>query len=311
MARSSGKMRLVEKIIVAMIWLFALPANAEVWTADDFPVAYLRDSRQYVSDPDNVLSPAARDTINTMLGSLEATRGVQSLFAVARRIENGDPYEFGMALARKYGIGNKKQNSGLIVVLSTEDRAYYILTGNGLEGTLPDAICKRIENQYMVPYLSDGDWDTAMTNCAKAVCAYVAKDEALLPADKADDDEDAAIIALFLVLGCGIIVLIAVVANARRKSLCPKCHNHTLKPTGQTLRRTADGRLLAIYKCSSCGYTEAREDNSHDDSGSAAAFLPFLFMGGGRGGSFGGGGGFSGGTFGGGSFGGGGAGGKF
>lgn len=308
-------MRIVEKVIVAMVWLFALPANAAVWTADDFPVAYLRDSRQYVSDPDNVLSPAARDTINAMLGSLEATRGVQSLFAVARRIENGDPYEFGMALARKYGIGSKKQNSGLIVVLSTEDRAYYILTGNGLEGTLPDAICKRIENQYMVPYLSDGDWDTAMTNCAKAVYAYVAKDEALLPADKADDDEDAAVIALILVLGCGIIVLIAVIANARRKSLCPKCHNHTFKPTGQTLRRTADGRLLAIYKCSSCGYTEARDENSHGDnddgSSAAAAFLPFLFMGGGRGGSFGGGGGFSGGSFGGGSFGGGGAGGKF
>lgn len=306
-------MRTVKTLLIALVCLLPLLSHAKEWNADNFPIAYLQDSRCYVSDPDNVLSPAARDTIDVLLADLEAKHGVQSLFAVAKKIEGGDPYEFGMALARKYGIGSKKQNSGLIVVLSTDDRAYYILTGNGLEGTLPDAICKRIENQYMVPYLKNNDWDTAMTNCAKAVYARISGDSSLLPAEKDEGDDTAAEIAALVIVAVLAFMFYYLIRNKNTKT-CPKCHKHTLKRTSQNLRRTADGKMLTIYKCTNCGYTEAREENDHndDDGGCASALLPFLFMGGGRSGGFGGdGGGFSGGSFGGGSFGGGGAGGKF
>lgn len=299
-------------------------AEAHAWTADDFPIPYLQDARRHVSDPDGILSPAVRDTVDALLTNLENMRGVQSVVAVARNLDGDDPYEFGMALARKYKIGSKKQNSGLIVVLATDDRSYQILTGTGLEGTLPDAICRRVENRYMLPALKQGDWDTAILSSVEALRAYAIQDESLLPpapagAQSGEDDGDAPIVALFLVMAMFGVIYVVYLRRKLKADECPVCHNHTLRPTSQTLRRTGDGKPLRIYKCAKCGYTEARDDS--DDGGNlrrnsdAASLWPLIFMGGPRGGGgfggFGGGGSFGGGTFGGGSFGGGGAGGRF
>lgn len=312
---TTTQMRGIKRIIALVVCVLPLFAMAEVWTAENFPMVHLQDARRYVCDPDNVLTPAVRDSIDALLFSLEQKRGVQSVFAVAKRIEGGEPYEFGMALARKHKVGQKKQNSGLIVVLSTEDRAYYILTGNGLEGTLPDGICRRIENRYMVPYLKSGNWDKAMLNSAKALYAYVAKDESLLPDNKKSDDSDAQIVGFFIFLVLAVMFFYFVARKKWNDDLCPNCKQHTLKRTSQMLRRTTDGKLLVIYKCSKCGHTIAKEqdENDHNSHGNGmSSLLPFIFLGGGGGrSSYGGGSGFSGGSFGGGSFGGGGAGGKF
>ena len=295
-------MKAVRSIFTAILFMLPLFAGAVVWNADNFPVVYLQDSRRHVCDPDNLLSPAVRDSVDALLSALEAKRGVQSIFAVAKRIEGGEPYDFGMALARKYGVGLGKQNSGLIVVLSTEDRAYQILTGHGLEGTLPDALCHRIEEDYMVPFMKLGDWDAAMLNGAKAICAYVAKDESLLPKGNAAEDDTAAMVLALIIVAFLVVLFGLLVKRSWDNDRCPKCRHHGLKRTDQTLRRTGDGKLLVIYKCPKCGHTVVREENDSGQGGGMSPLLPFLFLGGSRGGGFGSGGG---------TFGGGGAGGRF
>src|SRR5699024_12725300 len=42
-----------------------------------------------------------------------------------------------------------------------------------LHDALPisDAICKRIQTKYMIPYLKDGNWDAGMVAGEKAVCS--------------------------------------------------------------------------------------------------------------------------------------------
>jgi len=305
-------------LILTFLLLSLLPtaATAEVWTAERFPIPYLQDMTRHVSDPDGLLTTEARDSIDMILTAMQSERGVQSIVAVARRIEDGDAYSFGMALARKYGVGRRKQNSGLVIVLSTEDRAYYILTGTGLEGTLPDAICKRIENRYMVPALKRGDWDTALLSSVRAISACVSGDTSLV-AESDESDDDAPVVALFIVI-FGLFILFVIIASRNsRATRCPRCGAHAMKPTGETVRRTADGEEMIVVRCSKCGYTETRRKRGGDDNGGdgLSALWPIIFLGGtgrsGFGGGFGGGGGFSGGSFGGGSFGGGGAGGRF
>ena len=122
-------------------------------------------------------------------------------------------------------------------------------------------------------------------------------------------------VALFIVI-FGLFILFVIIASRNsRATRCPRCGAHALKPTGETLRRTADGEELIVVRCSKCGYTETRRKRGGDDNGGdgLSSLWPLIFLGGtGRGGGgFGGGGGFSGGSFGGGSFGGGGAGGRF
>lgn len=283
-----------------------------VWTPDNLPMVHLQDARRYVCDPDGLLSVPVRDSTDRMLARLEREKGVESVVVVVHRVAGADCYEFGMQLARKYGVGSKQQNSGLIIVISTDDRCYYILTGRGLEGTLPDAICRRVENRYMVPALKAGDWDAAVWLSVRALSGYVLNDHSLRP--ESADGNDAFSMGMGLVVALFIVALLVLVSRAGRWGRrCPHCHKGQMVVTHrQRFRdpRTHGLRMRVTRQCSRCGYTEL-SDEDDDDAGGAGmmAGVPFLFMGGGpgsRGGGFGGGG-----DFGGGSFGGGGSGGDF
>ena len=300
---------------LSLIIFSSSTAIAATYTPDNLPIPYLQDKTKYVSNPDGILSQEAVDSINFWLGRMEAEHGVQTVLAVVERIEGGDTYEFCMALGRKYGIGSKKQNSGLIILLSTGDRAYYILTGRGLEGTLPDAICKRIENHQMLPALREGDWDEAMLNTVRAIALYVDGDDSLVGTSDFDDKDDA--IALIVFVGCmalGIsLVILGIWLEDRKKSYCPSCHQHKMKKISS---HTTKNKRLGIrthhdtYRCTNCNFVKEQhwDEDLHSGTGAAAAggALGGSIFGSGGSRSFGGGG-----FFGGGSFGGGGAGGHF
>ena len=284
---------------------------AATYTVDNLPIPYLQDRTQYVSNPDNLLSQTAVDSLNLWLGQMEHEHGVQTVLAVVERIEGGETYDFCMALGRKYGIGRKEQNSGLIILLSTGDRAYTILTGRGLEGTLPDAICKRIENYQMLPALRDGNWDEAMLNAVRAITKYVDGDDSLVGSSDFDDDDTGALIGFLvcMLLGLGIIAF-AIWLDQRKKSYCPSCKQYKMKKISgytTTNRRLGLRTHHDTYRCSNCYFTkELHWDegiNTGNMGGAAGGALGGSFFGRG-GGSFGG-------SFGGGSFGGGGASGRF
>ncbi len=287
------------------------PLLAATYTPDNLPIPYLQDKTQYVSNPDGILSQETVDSLNLWLGQMETAHGVQTVLAVVERIQGGEAYDFCMELGRKYGIGRKDQNSGLIILLSTGDRVYYILTGRGLEGTLPDAICKRIENNQMLPALREGDWDEAMLATVRAITKYVDGDDSLVGlADFDNEDDTAALIAFILcmLLGLGLIGF-GVWYDNYKKSYCPSCKQHKMKKVSgytTTNRRLGLRSHHDTYKCSHCFFVKELHWDEDLNSGSAAAggALGGSFFGRGGGGSFGG-------SFGGGSFGGGGAGGHF
>lgn len=300
--------RTLSFLLTLLVTAFAFAAT---YTVDNLPIPYLQDRTQYVSNPDNLLSQTAVDSLNLWLGQMEHEHGVQTVLAVVERIEGGETYDFCMALGRKYGIGRKEQNSGLIILLSTGDRAYTILTGRGLEGTLPDAICKRIENYQMLPALRDGNWDEAMLNAVRAITKYVDGDDSLVGSSDFDDDDTGALIGFLvcMLLGLGIIAF-AIWLDQRKKSYCPSCKQYKMKKISgytTTNRRLGLRTHHDTYRCSNCYFTkELHWDegiNTGNMGGAAGGALGGSFFGRG-GGSFGG-------SFGGGSFGGGGASGRF
>lgn len=306
---------MIRMLLSLFCLLLGLPASAtaEGWTAETLPMVHLTDARRYVCNPDGVLSQAAVDSTDLLLARLERDKGIETVVAVVRRVEGGDPYEFGMALARKYGIGDKEQRTGLIVILSTEDRAYQILTGNGLEGTLPDALCRRIQNRVMVPLLKRGDWDGAVLKTMQAIDSVARGDSSLAPKASSGDGDGRGMglfIALFLVVA---VFLLSTWMGGKRTARCPRCHRYLLAPVKTRRYRDSAGRwkVQTTYRCSHCGHTEIRDSEVPPPGMGGGLFVPPVIMGGGRGlGGFGGG-GFSGGSFGGGSFGGGGSGGRF
>ena len=293
-------------LLILITFTTAIVATATKWSATTLPVPYLQDNRKYVSNPDGILSPSAEDSTNLILQSLEREKGVQTLVVVVKQIEGDDPYQFGMDLCKRYGFGSGKQKTGLVVILATEDRSYQILTGDGLEGTLPDAICRRIQNQVMLPCLKEKAWDNAIVLTVKAISGYIHGDDTLTRDE--EDDEEGIWAGLGIALAMLVFFIIFFLAD-QKKYNCPQCKKR-MRLIQQDKVRITNSNIFKerrIYKCPHCGYERTFYKNLNNSNGGGAV-PPILFGGMGGGSSSGG---ITGGTFGGGTFSGGGSGGRF
>lgn len=269
------------------------------YTLQDVPNVRLNDARQYVSDPSHILSGSARDTINAVLARLEESTGIETAVVMLPSIGEEDIFNFAHELFRQWGIGKKKSNNGLLILFVADQRKVRFTVGYGLEGTMTDAMSKRIQMQRMVPRFKAGDWDGGMVDGVRAAAQVL--DGSMQP-EPTDDDEDmlGALIAVAVMVGLAIFFI----ALLGEKQRCPKCRHKGVKCVARQTLRLTNGRRVrrSTFLCPHCGHTFTRDENI-DDSGNAAAFITGAMLGGmGRRG-----GGFSGGSFGGGSTGGGGS----
>ena len=270
------------------------------YTLQDVPNVRLNDARQYVSDPSHILSGSARDTINAVLARLEESTGIETAVVMLPSIGEEDIFNFAHELFRQWGIGKQKSNNGLLILFVMDQRKVRFTVGYGLEGTMTDAMSKRIQMQRMVPRFKAGDWDGGMVDGVRAAAQVL--DGSMQP-EPTDDDEDmlGALIAVAVMVGLAIFFI----ALLGEKQRCPKCRHKGVKCVARQTLRLTNGRRVrrSTFLCPHCGHTFTRDENI-DDSGNAAAFIAGAMLGGG---GRGGGGGFSGGSFGGGSTGGGGS----
>lgn len=288
-------------------------AAAGVYRPDEVPNVQLGNSERYVSNPDGILSDGAVARIDSICASVRKKGLAQIAVVAVDAIEGDDAFSFAIGLFRSWGVGDARNDNGLGILLVEELHEIRFVTGGGLEGVLPDAICKRIQMQFMVPAFRDGDYDLGMTAGVEAVAVVLEKGGEALPEDTTAEEyltgwEVLTILLLFV--GCPLFVVWLVYGL---KTYCPKCRRLTLRQrSAQQIRETANYcEMEYTYVCSHCGHVLKRRSRyykDHNDTGAAGGgFLGGTLHGGGmfRGGSFGGG------SFGGGSFGGGGAGSKW
>lgn len=302
--------RLQTILIACLIAVTAWAAGdsvKEYKSVDDVPNVRLTDVRRYVSDPTSILSPAATDTINAILGRLEKSTGIETAVVMLPSIGENDIFDFSTSLFRKWGIGKAKSNNGLLILFVMDQHKVRFATGYGIEGTMTDAMSKRIQMQYMVPAFKRSDWNKGMVDGVRATAKVL--DGSMEP-EAADSDTDTDDILFSIGIIVGVILLAMFVSSIKQR--CPKCRKRSaMKQMGVEVLRvsTGKGRRKRIrrttYVCQYCGHIMTKDEDIDDNSGSAAAGGAILGSmlgsgGGGGGGSFGG-------SFGGGSTGGGGS----
>ncbi len=207
-------------ISISLFLCLLLSVQAQkVYTTNNIPKVHLQDKTRYVCNPEQILSQAACDSIDRMLYALEQQTGIETVVAIVPSIGDKDCFDFSHSLLNEWGVGKKGKDNGLVILLVTDQRCIQFYTGYGLEGDLPDAICKRIQTRDMIPYLKDGNWDAGMVAGIRSVCGRL--DGSMVNDTGSDTGNDTGLsflVVLAIAIGFLVIAGLIGVLSARAAS---------------------------------------------------------------------------------------------
>lgn len=118
----------------------------------------------YVLDEAEVLSPQVENQIVSVSRELAAKTKAQVVVVTLKDTRGRTLEELGLEILRSWGVGDKELNNGVVMLVIPDERKSRIEVGYGLEGALPDGKTGRIQDDYMLPYFRQGDYNQGIIN---------------------------------------------------------------------------------------------------------------------------------------------------
>jgi uncharacterized protein len=135
-----------------------------------------------VNDYAAMIPPATRDRIESKLAEVEKATTAQIAVLTVASLD-GEPLEdFSIKVAETWKLGRKGKDNGALLLIAKDDRKMRLEVGYGLEGTLTDAVCRRILDGVVRPRFRAGDYGGGVEAGADAVIAALEGTEIPEPA---------------------------------------------------------------------------------------------------------------------------------
>lgn len=226
---------------------------------------------QLVNDFAGILSADEQKRLERELVSYDDSSSTQIAVVTVKSLGDYAIEDWALEIGRKWGVGRKSKNNGVVILVSLEPRRINISPGYGLEGALPDITCKRIITNYITPKFKEGNFYTGLMDGIRAIRAAVKGEFKNEDYGKGDGDFPLWVFWLLLIL---LIIFIIVMMRARRH----------FEEYGTGRRRYRDSGGPVIWWGSGGGWSGGGGSWGGGDSDSGGGFGGF------GGGDFGGGG---------------------
>jgi uncharacterized protein len=153
-----SKMKKLFSILFLLLSVVAIGQN--------FPSA--PNPPKLVTDLTKTLSAAQIASLEEKLVAFDNKTSNQVAIVVVNTTEGTQVTDYAIGLGRKWGIGNK-QNNGVLLLVALKDRKLAIVPGDGLEGSLPDAVCLAIIDNEITPSFKRNDYFGGLNRGAEAI----------------------------------------------------------------------------------------------------------------------------------------------
>lgn len=174
---------MLRKSLASLIVLFTMIAHGVGFANLAVPPA--PTSSIYVQDYAAVLSADAKREINRLGASLRQATKAQIVVVTVKSLEGAPLENYSLELLRKWGVGDRQLNNGVVLLVAVDDKASRIEVGYGLEGALPDGKTGRIQDEVILPYFRQGDYIGGVLNGYLALVKVVADEYKVAPPDGA------------------------------------------------------------------------------------------------------------------------------
>lgn len=180
----------------------------------------------FVNDFASVMTDSDKQSVLSMGAVLQEKTGAQAVVVTVPDLDGKDPGDFATELGRKWGVGQKDKNNGIVILLSSGDRQVYIAVGYGLEGALPDSKTGRILDTYGMPYFKQDNFSSGLIKVYNAVVSEIYLEYGMevdpsyvpinqLPAKNDGDDASAAEVLISWLIMIAVVVLFTLIARKK------------------------------------------------------------------------------------------------
>jgi len=166
----------MKKIFLIVLCSFAGLIYAAEYTVQTIPNPKTADAHTFVSNPDGILKAETVQQMNVFLDSLQAKTKAEVALVAVNSIGYNEIKPFATDLFKAWGVGKAKEDNGLLVLFVMDQKKVTFETGYGLEGVMPDAICKRIQMQKMIPEFKKGNFDAGLMAGLVSIAAVIKKE---------------------------------------------------------------------------------------------------------------------------------------
>ncbi|MFZ4115791.1 MAG: TPM domain-containing protein [Chthoniobacterales bacterium] len=126
--------------------------------------------KNYFNDEAGIISPAVAAKLNAQLAAFDQQTSNQVVVVIEPKFSSNTSLDdYAQQLYSAWHLGTKKNSNGVLLLVFAKEHQIRIQTGYGLEGALPDALCKQIIDEVMAPLFQQGNPNQAMSAGVDAI----------------------------------------------------------------------------------------------------------------------------------------------
>ena len=156
------------RVLLSLLGACLLHAGARA--AEVIPPAPTNHFNDYA----NLVSRETAGRLNAELEQFERDTSDQILVVIYPHQQSDSSIEdYTVRVAQAWGVGQRDRKNGAVLFIFSQDRRLFIQVGYGLEGPLPDALCKQIIENEITPRFRAGDFTGGVETGVHALLAAV------------------------------------------------------------------------------------------------------------------------------------------
>ena len=179
--------------------------------------------KQYFNDYAQVVSTTVAGQLNQKLENFEKETSSQIVVAIFQKLETDSSLDdYCYRIFQNWKVGQKGKNNGAVLFVFVQDRKMRIQTGYGLEGALPDALCKQIIDNELKPHFRNRDFDGGLSAGVNSMIKatrgeYKGTGRTVAAQSRGNSNSFDAILPIILPFGFfGLVILVLLMASNRR-----------------------------------------------------------------------------------------------
>lgn len=202
-------MRLYKHILTFALFALSCQIGFAQFDIPDIP-----EQETSVYDYVNLFDSAQKSTLENKLIKYSDSTSTQIVIVTIATTKGEDILYLGAKWLHEWGIGQEKEDNGILILLAKDDRKISINTGYGVEHLLTDAMSKRIIERDIIPYFKQGDYYGGLNRGTDAIFE-VMTGEYTATSQSSGTDFPVGFLVIFLLFMMFIIFIIAISIHKR------------------------------------------------------------------------------------------------